>query len=250
MSGHSKWHSIKHKKGAADAKRGKIFTKHAKLITLAARGGGDPEMNPALRLEIERAKAVNMPNVNIERSIKKGTGEDKESVALVEVTYEAYGPVGTALLIQTVTDNKNRTVANVKAVLSKNGGSMGGSNSVAYLFDRKGIVMVSLEGKDADEAELAAIDAGAEDTSVDGDQLEVTCETGMFAKVKDSMTEAGYQVDNAEISFIPKNEVHIDSEDDAKKVLRLMEALEDDDDVTNVSSNFDIPEEILERAAA
>lgn len=248
MSGHSKWHSIKHKKGAADAKRGKIFTIHAKLITIAARdGGGDPDMNPALRTAIDNAKAANVPNANIDRAIKRGTGEDKEGAEISEVMYEGYGPAGTALYIQTVTDNKNRTVANVKSILTKNGGNMGGAGSVAYLFHQKGLIMIKADPAKQEDLELTAIDAGAEDIKLEGDTVEVYTDPKDLHNVKKKMEEGGFEIESAEITFIPENEVKIEDEDKAKKVLKLMEALEDDEDVTNVYSNFDIPEELLEK---
>ncbi len=248
MSGHSKWHSIKHKKGAADAKRGKIFTIHAKLITIAARdGGGDPDMNPALRTAIDNAKAANVPNANIDRAIKRGTGEDKEGAEISEVMYEGYGPAGTALYIQAVTDNKNRTVANVKSILSKNGGNMGGAGSVAYLFHKKGLILIKAEAAKHEDLELTAIDAGAEDIKIEGETVEVYTDPKDLHNVKKKMEDGGFEIESAEITFIPENEVRIEEEDKAKKVLKLMEALEDDEDVTNVFSNFDIPEELMEK---
>lgn len=248
MSGHSKWHSIKHKKGAADAKRGKIFTMHAKLITLAARdGGGDTDMNPGLRSAIDNAKADNVPNANIERAIKRGTGEDKDGAEISEAMYEGYGPAGTALYIQVVTDNKNRTVANVKNILSKNGGNMGGAGSVAYLFHQKGLIRIQAEPAKHEELELAAIDAGAEDIKIEDDTVEVYTDPKDLHNVKKKMQEAGFNTESAEITFIPENEIKIDDEVSAKKVLKLMEALEEDEDVSNVYSNFDIPKELLEK---
>ncbi|MFC1655863.1 YebC/PmpR family DNA-binding transcriptional regulator [Patescibacteria group bacterium] len=248
MSGHSKWHSIKHKKGAADAKRGKIFTVHAKLITIAAReGGGDPDMNPSLRTAIDNAKTANVPNANIERAVKRGTGADKDGIEISEVMYEGYGPAGTALYIQAVTDNKNRTVASVKSILSKNGGNMGGAGSVAYLFHQKGLILIKAEAAKHEDLELTAIDSGAEDIKIEGDTAEVYTNSKDLHNVKKKMEEGGFEIESAEIAFIPENEVKIEEEDKAKKVLKLMEALEDDEDVTNVFSNFDIPEELLEK---
>jgi len=246
MSGHSKWSSIKHKKGALDAKRGKIFTKHAKMITLAARdGGADPDMNSALRLAIDNAKADNTPNNNIERAIKRGTGDLKDAAEIVEIMYEGYGPVGTALMIQCLSDNKNRTVSNVKSTLAKNGGNMGTSGSVAYMFQRKGMIIVKLGDKDRDEAELALIDTGAEDIQGEGDTLEVQTDAADLAKVRENIVNLGFEVASAEIAYIPDNTVKIDEVDKAKKVLKLMDALDEDEDVSNVFSNFDIPDEIL-----
>ncbi|MBU2524221.1 YebC/PmpR family DNA-binding transcriptional regulator [Patescibacteria group bacterium] len=246
MSGHSKWSSIKHKKGALDAKRGKIFTKHAKMITLAARdGGADPDMNSALRLAIDNAKADNTPNNNIERAIKRGTGDLKDAAEIVEIMYEGYGPVGTALMIQCLSDNKNRTVSNVKSTLAKNGGNMGTSGSVAYMFQRKGMIIVKLGDKDRDEAELALIDTGAEDIQGEGDTLEVQTDAADLAKVRENIVNLGFEVASAEIAYIPDNTVKIDEVDKAKKVLKLMDALDEDEDVSNVFSNFDIPDEIF-----
>jgi YebC/PmpR family DNA-binding regulatory protein len=248
MSGHSKWHSIKHKKGAADAKRGKIFTKHAKLITIAAReGGGDIESNPALRTAIENAKTDNVPNSNIERAIKRGTGELKEGAEISEVMYEAYGPEGIALYIQAVTDNKNRTVANIKSILSKHGGNMGTSGSVAYLFEQKGLIIISAESEKHEEIELTAIDAGASDVKSEKDYVEIYTDPKQLNEVKEKFEEEGYKIESSNITFIPENEVEINDKKTAEKVLKLMEALEDDEDVTNVYSNFDIPEEIMKK---
>ncbi|MBU1992868.1 MAG: YebC/PmpR family DNA-binding transcriptional regulator [Patescibacteria group bacterium] len=247
MSGHSKWHSIRFKKGIADAKRGKVFTKHAKLIAIAARAGGDPDMNPALRTAIENAKAENMPNINIERAIKKGTGEDKDAAQIVEAVYEGYGPGGTALLIQTLSDNKNRTVANMKHIMSKHGGNLGETGSVAYLFDRKGTIVVSLEDKDPEEAELAAIDAGCADAELDDGSLTLYTAPNELIHVKDNIADAGYKVESTILSYIAKNSVRVDNEETARKVLKLMDALDEDEDVGEVYSNFDIDESIMEK---
>ena len=249
MSGHSKWASIKHKKGAADAKRGVIFTKHAKLITLAAKNGGDPDMNPALRTAIDNAKAENMPNNNIERAIKKGTGEDKDSAELIELIYEGYGPGGTAVYVKCVTDNKNRTVANVKHLFSKHGGSLGTNGCVAWMFENKGIITIDLTGQDPEEVELAAIEAGASDTQLDGTSLEVHTEPADINKAKEALEAAGIKLESAKTDFVPKESVKIEEEEIAKKIMRLIDALEDDEDITNVASNFDIAEDILENIA-
>lgn len=248
MSGHSKWHSIKHKKGAADAKRGKVFAKHAKLITIAARdGGGDTDMNPGLRSAIDNAKAENVPNANIERALKKGTGELKDGIEISEVMYEGYGPEGIAVYIQVVTDNKNRTVASVKNALSKHGGNMGTTGSVAWMFHKKGLILVKADPGIHEDIELAAIDAGAEDIKSENDSVEIYTDPKNLHTVKSKIQEAGFNIESSEITFIPENEVKIESENGAKKVIKLMEALEDDDDVTNVFSNFDIPEELMEK---
>ncbi len=246
MSGHSKWHSIKHKKGAADAKRGKIFTKHAKLITIAAKNGGDPDMNPGLRTAILNAKADNVPNSNIEKSIKKGSGADKDSAVFVEVTYEGYGPEGTAVLVEVLTDNKNRSVTNVKNIINKNGGKMGESGTVGWKFDRRGVILIKLGDKDPEEAELEIIDAGADDLSLKENVFEVLTQTTDLMKVKDNLEKAGFEIIKAELSYLAKDTVNIDSVDKAKKVLNFIDLLEDDEDVNNVFTDFDIPEEVLE----
>lgn len=245
MSGHSKWHSIKHKKGAADAKRGKIFTRHANLITIAARAGGDPDMNPSLRLAIDNAKKENVPNNNIERAVKRGTGELKDAAEIIEVTYEGYGPAGTAVIVECLTDNKNRTYTNVKTVFNKKGGNLGGSGSVAWMFDRKGVITVQAEGN-TDEIELAAIDAGAEDIKVEGDLVEIHTSPNDLSKVDEKIKDQNIEIENAEVLLIPKEVVKIEDADSAKKVLDFMDALEDDPDVTNVSSNFDISDELMD----
>jgi len=247
MSGHSKWHSIKHKKGALDAKRGKIFTKHAKLITIAARdGGGDPDMNPGLRSAIANAKADNVPNANIDKAVKKGSGEDKDAATLMEITYEGVGPAGTAFLVDVITDNKNRSVASVKTVFTKNGGNMGGAGSSAWMFDRKGIVLAKSEGKDEDEAQLEAIDAGADDIVLEGDVFEIKTDPSELMQVRDALEKSGFEISQASLAYVAKNQVLIDDLEDARKVIRLVEALEDDEDVSTVHSNFDITEGILE----
>ncbi|QQS59741.1 YebC/PmpR family DNA-binding transcriptional regulator [Candidatus Peregrinibacteria bacterium] len=244
MSGHSKWHSIRHKKGANDAVRGKIFTRHAKLIAIAARSGGDPETNPALRLAIENSKKENMPNANIDRAIKKGTGEDKDGAQMMEILYEGYGPNGVAILVEVLTDNKNRTVSSIRSIFSKNGGSLGESGSVAFLFEKKGVIFL---GKTGEEAELAAIDAGAEDVREQDDMLEVITDPTDLYAVKKTLEEAGFPIESAELSFLPGTTIDVSNEESARKIIHLLELLEDDDDVTRVFSNSDIPEEILER---
>ncbi len=242
MSGHSKWHSIRHKKGAADAKRGQIFTRHANLITIAARdGGGDADMNPALRIAIDNAKKENMPNANIDRAIKKGTGEDKDGARLEEMSFEGYGPEGVAIFVKAISDNRNRTVASVRSSFSKHGGNLGESGSVAWMFHQKGII--ELENLNED-LEMVAIESGAEDIQ----DNEITCAMQDFAELKKALEEAGAKVARGEIAMIPENTIKIEDESKAKQVLRLVEALEDNDDVSSVSANFDIPEEVLEKA--
>jgi len=241
MSGHSKWHTIKHKKGAADAKRGKIFTKIIKEITVAARmGGGDEEANPRLRTVVLKAKAANMPKDNIERAIKKGTG-DLEGVEYVELNYEAYAPGGVGLLIEALTDNKNRTAADVRTILSKSGGSLAASGAVSYMFNRKGIIAFEAENIDFDALFEAALEAGAEDVTEEGSLIEVITEPGDFADVLEALQSAGFEQVSAEVLMIPENTVALDDEKTAK-VLRLIDRLEDNDDVQSVASNLDIPE--------
>src|SRR3989338_5244731 len=250
MSGHSKWHSIKHKKGAADAKRGKVFTKHAKLIAIVARSGGDPEMNPGLRSAIINAKADNVPNANIEKAIKKGCGEDKDAVVLVEAMYEAYGPEGTAILIEVITDNKNRAVTSVKTIVSKNGGRMGEAGSVSWMFERKGLIIAKAPDANIEEAELAAIDAGADDVSIlEDSNLEILTKDTELMRVRENLEKSGFVIEKAEISFIPKNTVKINDVESAGKILKFMDAIDEDEDVSNVYSNFDIYDDVMESGA-
>ncbi len=247
MSGHSKWHSIKHKKAANDAARGKIFTKHAKLITIAVReggGSGDPDKNPGLRLAIDNAKKDNTPNANIERAIKKGTGEDKDSVQLFEVVYEAVGPGGTAFMITALTDNKNRTFPNVRTAVEKKGGTMGASGSAAWMFDKKGVIIAS--GLTGEEAEMAIIEAGADDYSDNGDgTFEIYTDMKELHNVRNALADGGFEVEKAEVSFVAKDYKKITDLDTAKKIVALIENVEDDEDVTDVSGNFDIADEIM-----
>lgn len=250
MSGHSKWHSIKHKKEIVDAKRGKIFTKHAQLIALAARGGGDPETNPALRLAIDNAKTDNTPNANIERAIKRGTGEGKEGSDLQEVMYEAYGPEGTALMIACVTDNKNRTVSQIKGILTKHNGHLGTTGSVAYLFARKGVLTVNKNAKHPEESELSIIESGADDFEKDGDDhYSISCSPEKLAETKANLVSSGLAVEKSELSYLAYNHVALADVGAAKKVLELMEKIDDLDDVVNVYGNFDIAEEVMKQLA-
>lgn len=248
MSGHSKWHSIKHKKGAADAKRGKIFTKHAKLIMIAARdGGGDQDMNPGLRTAIANAKADNVPNANIEKAVKKGSGGDKDGAQFVEIMYEGFGPAGTAVYVEVITDNKNRSVASVKTIFTKNGGNMGEAGTVGWMFEKKGLIIAKAEGKDADEAELEIIDAGADDLEQNEGRFEVYTDPSLLMEVRDNLEKSGFQVEKAEFDYVAKNPVKIETVEDAKKIIRLLDILEEDEDVSNVYSNFDISDEIMEQ---
>lgn len=247
MSGHSKWHSIKHKKGAADAQRGKVFTHHAHLIALAAQqGGSDADMNPSLRMAIDKAKLDNVPNANIDRAVKRGTGALKEGIQIEELMYEGFGPAKIALYISVLTDNKNRAVASLKNILTKHGGSLGNTGSVAWFFEKKGIIIVKVPG-DKEEAELAAIDAGATDVKISGETMEVYTDSVELNAVKKNLEKAGYKIESAELSYFPKDPVKITDENEARKVLKLMELLEEDDDVSNVFSNFDIEEALMEK---
>jgi YebC/PmpR family DNA-binding regulatory protein len=248
MSGHSKWSTIKRKKGAADAKRGKIFTKLIREIATAARiGGGDPAANPRLRLSMDRARMANMPKDNIERAIRKGTGEG-EDVAYEEVVYEGYGPGGTALYVETLTDNKNRTVGEVRHVLSKHGGNLGASGCVAYLFEKRGLISFGREGLDADALLEAALDSGAEDVNEAEDSIEVVATAAEFEQTRRELERRGFQAVRAEISMEPSTTVRLEGSV-AETMLRLSDALEDLDDVQNVYANFDISDEEMARIA-
>jgi len=241
MSGHSKWHSIKHKKGALDAKRGKLFTKFIKEITVAARsGGGDPDANARLRKAISDAKAGNMPNDTIDRAIRRGTGEE-EGVHYEEITYEGYGPGGVALLIQSMTDNRNRTVAEIRHIFSKNGGNLGESGSVGWIFDKKGYIVVSKSAKPEEELFDIVIEAGADDLRDDEGNFEIITSPENFEAVSAALKSAGIETQVAEVEMVPQNYIKLEGSD-ARQMLKLMEALEDHDDVQKVSANFDISE--------
>jgi YebC/PmpR family DNA-binding regulatory protein len=249
MSGHSKWHTIKHKKGAADAKRGKIFTRLIKELTVAARaGGGDPDMNPRLRTIIAEAKANNMPRENIERAIRRGTGEEP-GVSYEEIMYEGYGPGGVALMIQTLTDNKNRTVGEIRFILGKHAGNLAAENSVAWMFSRKGQVVVEKAKADEDKLLNAALDAGADDMNDDGGAWEIVTAPEKFEGVRDAIKALGVEVANAEIAMIPQNYVKLQGKE-AQQMLRLFEAIDDHDDVQHVWANFDIEEKEIEASLA
>lgn len=242
MSGHSKWSTIKRKKAAADQKRGKIFTKLIKEITVAARqGGGDADANPRLRLAVDNAKSANMPLDNIERAIKKATGE-LEDVSYLELTYEGYGPSGVAILVESVTDNKNRTVAEVRHAFSKNGGSLGENGSVAWMFDRKGVVTLPKQNKSEDEMMEIVLEAGAEDLSIEEDFFEVTSEVADFENVRKAIADAGLEIENASLQWIAKNTVDV-AGDAEEKLIKLIDMLEDNDDVQNVFTNAEFSEE-------
>jgi YebC/PmpR family DNA-binding regulatory protein len=241
MSGHSKWHSIKHKKGATDAKRGKLFTKFIKEITVAARtGGGDPDANARLRKAILDAKAGNMPNETIDRAVRRGTGAE-EGVTYEEITYEGYGPGGVAMLIEAMTDNRNRTVAEIRHIFSKNGGNLGESGSVGWLFEKKGYIVVDKTAKPEEELFEIAIESGADDVRDDEDNVEIITSPENFESVQSAIKSAGIEPQLAEVSMVPQNYIKLEGSS-AQQMLRLMEAMEDHDDVQKVYANFDIDE--------
>jgi YebC/PmpR family DNA-binding regulatory protein len=251
LSGHSKWSSIKHKKGAADAKRGALFSKLSKAIIVAAKnGGGDPTNNLALQNAIEKAKSYSMPRDNIDRAIAKGSGADADADAFESIVYEGYGPEGVAVIVEALTDNRNRTAADVRHLFSKHGGNLGTDGSVSWQFERRGIVIVQADGVDEDELFLAAVDGGAEDLNRDGDVFEISSAPEQFAAVRSAVEGAGFSVDSAELSLVPKTTVAVDDETKARQVMRLVEALEENDDVQDVYANFDIPEQVLEAVLA
>lgn len=248
MAGHSKWAGIKHKKAIVDSRRGKLFTKLARSITVAAKeGGGDSEGNPRLTLAIQKAREASMPKDNIERAIAKGTGEGADADALESVVYEGYGPAGVALMVEAVTDNRNRTGAEVRYAFSKHNGNLGEPGSVGYLFDKKGVVVVDAE-RYAEEDLEPAIDAGAQDISIDDDVFEITCEPADLQAVTAALGAAGVEFDSAEVAQLPKTRVELD-EEGAVKLFKLVEALEDLDDVDTVHANFDVDAAVLERVA-
>jgi len=249
MSGHSKWSTIKRQKGANDAKRGALFTKLGKEISIAARaGGGDPEANYRLRLAVDKAREANMPTENIKRAIERATGGDK-AIEYEEIVYEGYGPGGVALLVETATDNKNRTAAEVRSIFSKSGGQLAGQGSVAWQFESRGVVSVERGGGDPDDVALAAIDAGAVDVDTEADPIEIATEPADLLSVQTALEAAGVKVDSAELTMVAKNLIEVDV-DKARQNLRLIEALEDSDDVQRVTANFELPDEIVAEAAA
>ena len=245
MSGHSKWSSIKHKKGAVDAKRGKIFTKLIKELTVAARmGGGDPGGNPRLRTAILAAKAENMPKDNIERAIKKGTGE-LEGVSYEEVSYEGYGPGGVAMLIECLTDNKNRAVSEIKHMMDRHGGSLGEPGCVSWMFEKKGLIIIDKDNVDEEKLLDLALESGAEDVKEEEQEFEVLINPADFEAVKQAFDDAQISYSLAEVSMVPQNTVNLDGKK-AEQMIKLMEALEDNDDISNVYANFDIADEVME----
>jgi YebC/PmpR family DNA-binding regulatory protein len=244
MSGHSKWSTIKHKKGATDAKRGKIFTKVIKEITVAARiGGGDVDGNPRLRLAVQKAKEVNMPQENVTRAIKKGTGE-LEGVQYQEISYEGYGPGGVAIFMEVMTDNKNRTIGELRAALDKNGGNMGENGCVAWIFEKKGIITIMISEKDEEELLELVMDAGGDDLQTVDDYYEITTSVESFESVRKAIENSGLKVQSAQLTRIPQNTVNVE-EKNCKSLLRLMDMLEDHDDIQKVYSNFDITDELM-----
>ena len=249
MSGHSKWAGIKHKKAIVDAKRGQAFTRASREITISAKeGGGNPDGNFRLRLAIQKARDINMPADRIKNAIQRGTGE-LAGERLEEIRYEGYGPGGVAIMVDALSDNRNRTSASIRHRFSKGGGNLGESNSVGWMFERKGVISVNAGKQDAEEVGLAAIEAGADDIQVDGKSVEVTTAPNTFERVKEAVEKLGVTVENAEVTMQPKQSVAV-GEDRAVQVLRLMESLEEDDDVQQVYANFDIPADVLERVSA
>ncbi len=245
MSGHSKWASIKRQKGVNDAKRGQLFTKIGREIVIAVReGGADPEANFRLRLVLDKAKQANMPKDNIERAIKRGSGESVDGAQVEEYTYEGYGPHGTAIIVEAFTDNRNRTVSEIRHVFSRYGGNLGADGCVAWMFSRKGVISVAVGDEDPDEVALVAIDAGAEDVEVGEETVEVYTEISDFRAVRDALSEAGYELLDAQLSWIPQSQLSL-PEKEALSNLKLMEALEELDDVQQVYSNLDISDEVL-----
>src|SRR5919197_1533263 len=251
MSGHSKWHSIRHAKGVTDKRRGQLFSKLTRAIIVAAREGGpDPDANLALRNAVEKAREASVPKDNIERAIARGSGVGGDGAAYEHMTYEGYGPGGVAIYVEALTDNRNRTAAEVRRIFTKNEGSLGESGSVAWLFERQGIVLVEAEGVDEDDLTLAAAEGGAEDVELDGSSFQISCAPEDLHAVRKAMEAAGIAIASAEISMVPKTTLQIEAEGAARKILRLMEQLEDLDDVQGVYANFDIPERVLETAAS
>ena len=250
MSGHSKWASIKHRKAATDAKRGKQFTKLARAITVAAReGGGDPEGNPTLATAVQKARDFSMPKDNIQRAIDRGTGAGAGSDAIQRAVYEGYGPGGVAILVEALTDNLNRTSAEIRHAFDKSGGSLGEPGSVAYVFEKRGVVLVDGERYREDDL-IAAVDAGADDVAADGDLLKVTSDPADLAAVREALEAEGVEIQTAELTMDPRTVIEVADEGEARRLVGLIEALDEHDDVDSVHANFDIPAEVLEEVAA
>ena len=251
MSGHSKWSSIKHKKGAADTKRGQLFSKLSRAIIVAAKEGGpDPAANLALQNAVEKARSYSMPKDNIERAIQRGSGAGADGAAFETVVYEGYGPEGVAVLVEALTDNRNRTVADVRHLFAKHGGNLGASGVVGWQFERRGIVLVAADGVDEDELMLAAAEGGADDLERDGSTFQVSSAPEALSSVREAVEAAGFVVETAELSLVPKTTVAIEDEATARRVIHLVEGLEENDDVQEVYANFDIPERVLEAVAS
>jgi YebC/PmpR family DNA-binding regulatory protein len=249
MSGHSKWSSIKHKKGAADAKRGKLFSKLARAIIVAARdGGGDPDNNPTLATAIQKAKDASMPKENIQRAIDRGTGAGSDGAAIERIVYEGYGPAGVAVMVEALTDNRNRAGAEIRHAFSKHGGSLGEPGSVAWIFEKKGAIVVDA-GRYGEDDLIGAIDAGAEDVREDGGQLRVLCDPSDLTAVREALEASGVEIESAGLVTEPKSTVELKGHD-AERLLKLLDALDDQDDVDEVFANFDIPDEVLQKLAA
>jgi YebC/PmpR family DNA-binding regulatory protein len=250
VSGHSKWSSIKHKKGAADARRGKLFSKLSRAIIVAAKEGGpDPANNLALQNAIEKARSYSMPKDNIDRAIAKGSGAGADAEAFETVVYEGYGPEGVAVIVEALTDNRNRTASDVRHLFAKHGGNLGATGAVAWQFERRGVVVVPADEADEEELLLVAADGGADDVERDGTVFQVTSAPEALAAVRSAIEAAGIPVDSAELQMVPKTTVSVDDEAKARQVMRLVDALEENDDVQDVYANFDIPERVLEAVA-
>jgi YebC/PmpR family DNA-binding regulatory protein len=251
VSGHSKWSSIKHRKGAADAKRGQLFSKLSRAIIVAAKEGGpDPSGNLALQNAIEKARSYSMPKDNIERAIAKGSGADAEAASFENVVYEGYGPEGVAVLVEALTDNRNRTASEVRHAFTKHGGNLGTTGAVAWQFERRGVVLVSAEGADEESVLMAAADGGADDVELDGSSFVVTSAPESLSAVRQALEEGGFAVESVELAMVPKTTVAVSDESVARRIVKLVEGLEDTEDVQDVYANFDIPEEVLEAVAS
>ena len=251
MSGHSKWSSIKHKKGAADARRGQLFSKLSRAIIVAAKEGGpDPDGNLALQNAIEKARSYSMPKDNIERAIAKGSGADADGSSFETVVYEGYGPEGVAVLVEALTDNRNRTASDVRHAFTKHGGNLGTTGAVAWQFERRGVVVVAADGTDEDELVLAAAEAGADDVSLDGSSFVVTGVPESLTPVRQALETAGFAIESVELAMVPKSTVAVADESTARRIVNLVEGLEDTEDVQDVYANFDIPEAVLEAVAS
>jgi len=250
LSGHSKWSSIKHKKGAADAKRGELFSKLSRAIIVAAKeGGGDPLNNLALQNAIEKARSYSMPKDNIDRAIAKGSGAGADAESFETIVYEGYGPEGVAVIVEALTDNRNRTASDVRHTFAKHGGNLGATGAVAWQFERRGVVVVPAEGVDEEELLLAAADGGADDVEQDGTVFQVTAAPEALASVREAIESAGFSADSAELMMVPKVTVPVEDESKARQVMRLIDELEENDDVDAVHANFDVSADVLERVA-